>query len=399
MSALASAFRRPSHSASPDKTQQQASRSRRMPSLFNTIRLSIYATVLVLTVICLGMAGHFQSVLAASDLTRFVPFAIFVCVASLFIFTILILFSVFLRERNPISTRIELASLGLAGVFWLVLGVYLTTSEAQDADVECFESADSQVVLDEQAASFHTDQFQSMYRVLMAFALMNAALIIAACLILLFLAFRRHKQGDVHMWHGPRYKAAAFGASEKPQQRKKSSLLPTHAVAAGAAAIGGAAAAVTRSKSTTRTPPTARRDPKRQNSSRSATQPTRQNSSRSQTAAAIQPTRQDSGRSEPRRQNSGREPHRSNSGRDPQRSNSARDPHRSNSGRDAQRQNSTGRRQQSSTTNPYMASYYNAPLPNVPRQARYAPTTSSTSTDDYDAGHMVNPARQNSQRR
>lgn len=34
-----------------------------------------------------------------------------------------------------------------------VLGVYLTTSEAQDADVECFESADSQVVLDEQAAS------------------------------------------------------------------------------------------------------------------------------------------------------------------------------------------------------------------------------------------------------
>lgn len=42
MSALASAFRRPSHPASPDKTQQQTSRSRRMPSLFNTIRLSIY---------------------------------------------------------------------------------------------------------------------------------------------------------------------------------------------------------------------------------------------------------------------------------------------------------------------------------------------------------------------
>jgi len=28
-------------------------------------------------------------------------------------------FSLFLRERNPISTRIELASLGLAGMFWL----------------------------------------------------------------------------------------------------------------------------------------------------------------------------------------------------------------------------------------------------------------------------------------
>lgn len=82
-----------------------------------------------------------------------------------------ILFSVFLRERNPISTRIELASLGLAGVFWLgafflprpfrlklihlspVLGVFLATSEAQDADVECFESPDSQVVLDDEIAS------------------------------------------------------------------------------------------------------------------------------------------------------------------------------------------------------------------------------------------------------
>lgn len=30
-----------------------------------------------------------------------------------------LIFSFLLRERNPISTRIELASLGLAGVFWL----------------------------------------------------------------------------------------------------------------------------------------------------------------------------------------------------------------------------------------------------------------------------------------
>ncbi|TFK28718.1 hypothetical protein FA15DRAFT_477628 [Coprinopsis marcescibilis] len=213
-------------------------RSKRMPSLFNTIRASIYGSVLLFTVICLAMAGHFQTVLAASDLTRFVPFAIFVCSASLFIFMILVLFSALLRERNPISTRIELASLGLAGVFWLVLGVYLTTSESQDADVECFASAESQVVLEEEIASFHTDQFQAMYRVLTSFSLINAILVIASCLILLFLALRRHRNGDEHMWHGPVTSCAWFNTynygknNGKPGHQTRPSmaaLLPTAA--------------------------------------------------------------------------------------------------------------------------------------------------------------------------
>ncbi|KIK06692.1 hypothetical protein K443DRAFT_247083 [Laccaria amethystina LaAM-08-1] len=181
---------------------QPAPRSR-MSALFNTIRASIYGSVLLFTVICLAMAGHFQTVLAASDLTRFIPFAIFVCSASFFIFMVLISFGVFLRERNPISTRIELASLGLAGVFWLVLGVYLTTSESQSADVECFASSDATQPLSDEAASFHTDQYQAMYRVLNSFSLINAALILFSCLTLLFLAARRHRNGDKHMWHGP----------------------------------------------------------------------------------------------------------------------------------------------------------------------------------------------------
>lgn len=62
--------------------------------------------VLLFTVICLAMAGSFQQVLAASDLSRyfnfllsviilsslsarFVPFAIFVCCASLLIILVL----------------------------------------------------------------------------------------------------------------------------------------------------------------------------------------------------------------------------------------------------------------------------------------------------------------------
>jgi len=201
-----------------------------MPILFNTIRASIYGSVLLFTGVCLAMAGHFQSVLAASDLTRFVPFAIFVCAASLLIFIVLLSFSYFLRERNPISTRIELASLGLAGIFWLTLGVYLTTSDAQTADVECFTATDLQVPLDDQIANFHTAQYQAMYRVLNAFSLLNALLAILSCGILLILALRRHWRGDEHMWHGPVTSCAWFNnyQSAKLPQGKSSetSVLP-----------------------------------------------------------------------------------------------------------------------------------------------------------------------------
>jgi len=103
------------------------------------------------------MAGHFQSVLAASDLSgqhllcrlylfslipvyillaRFVPFAIFVCAASLLIIICLcvdctcwlfvnliyfcsLAFSFFFRERNPITTKFELIFLGMIGLLWL----------------------------------------------------------------------------------------------------------------------------------------------------------------------------------------------------------------------------------------------------------------------------------------
>jgi len=217
------------HKNKPSTTTTSPTRAK-MPILFNTIRASIYGSVLLFTGICLAMAGHFQSVLAASDLTRFVPFAIFVCSASLFIFFILLSFSYSLRERNPISTRIELASLGLVGMFWLILGVYLMTSDAQSADVECFTSTDLQIPVDQEIADFHTDQYQAMYRVLNAFSLMNATLIIVSCLTLLFLAIRRHRKGDEHMWHGPVTSCAWFNNYENAKlargKSSSSSILP-----------------------------------------------------------------------------------------------------------------------------------------------------------------------------
>jgi hypothetical protein len=78
-----------------------------LPLAIISLTGNIVGSVLLFTGICLAMAGHFQSVLAASDLSaysllppihtiltdlitaRFVPFAIFVCSASLFIFVVL----------------------------------------------------------------------------------------------------------------------------------------------------------------------------------------------------------------------------------------------------------------------------------------------------------------------
>jgi len=221
-----------------DSRQTQPASSRVRMSLFSIIRTSLYGTVILFTVICLAMAGHFQSVLVASNLTRFIPFAIFVCSVSMLVFLVLLSFSYFLRGRNPISTRIELACLGFAGLFWLVLGVFLVTSDAQNADVECFSSAsDTQTPLDDNLASFHTDQYQAMYRVLMTFSLFNAVLVIFACLALLFLAVRRHRKGDQHMWYGPVTSCAWFNSYGNTKQTEaktsNSSILPVATVYMG----------------------------------------------------------------------------------------------------------------------------------------------------------------------
>lgn len=70
------------------------------------------------------------------------PFAIFVCSASLLLLLALLGFGLW-RDRNPISTRLELGCLGLLGILWLALGAFLGSSDAGDSDVECFSSADS----------------------------------------------------------------------------------------------------------------------------------------------------------------------------------------------------------------------------------------------------------------
>ncbi|KAK7061727.1 ubiquitin-CONJUGAT-2 domain-containing protein [Favolaschia claudopus] len=207
-----------------------------MPSLFLILRACLYGAVFIATLICLGMAGHFQSVLASSDLTRFVPFALFVCSIGLLVILCLLGCSFFLRERSPISTRHELACLGILGVLWLALGLFLSTSDSQSADVECFASDSSSVVLDESTADFQTEQYHAMYHVLMAFSLINAVLVLFAFAALLTLAIRRHLDGDYHMWYGPVTAGMVnnYGKTPLTQQSRRSrsksakpSILPT----------------------------------------------------------------------------------------------------------------------------------------------------------------------------
>lgn len=203
-----------------------------MLSPFNIVRTSVYAAVVVFTAICLAMAGHFQHFLATSDLTRFVPFSLFVCATSLFIITLLLGFSFFLKDRNPISTRIELSVLGLLGFFWFVLGIYLAKSTSQSANVECFDSPSSTDPLPDDASAFHTEQYQAMYRVLNSFAILNAILVAFFCLSLLVLAMRRQRKGDEHMWHGPVTSCAWFNSYGRASVKRgasgasSSSILP-----------------------------------------------------------------------------------------------------------------------------------------------------------------------------
>ena len=99
-----------------------------------------------------------------TPLAHFVPFAIFVSVVSLLVILVLYvrnftgkcfssyfnlltilnhhrIVSTIFKQKSPISTRIELACLGLLGVLWLALGSFLAASAAAEADVECFSSS------------------------------------------------------------------------------------------------------------------------------------------------------------------------------------------------------------------------------------------------------------------
>ncbi|KAG1907173.1 uncharacterized protein F5891DRAFT_1000372 [Suillus fuscotomentosus] len=169
-----------------------------MPSKFNIFRTCIYGVVFIWTLICLGIAAHFQSLLVITDLTRFVPFTIFVCSVSMLILIILLGCSM-VRTSNPISTRIELGCLGLLGTFWLALGAFLASSDSENANVECYSSDAETSPID--VPGFSTETYQAQYRVLEAFSLFNLILILVFLLFLLALAVKHHFRVNRNVWY------------------------------------------------------------------------------------------------------------------------------------------------------------------------------------------------------
>jgi len=188
-----------------------------MPTKFNISRLSIFIVVFLWTIICLAIAGHFQSLLVSSDLTHFIPFALFVCSASALILLVL-LGCTLRRERNPISTRIELGCLGFLGVLWLALGAFLITSDSSDADVECYSSTDDTDPVD--VSGFSTETYQAQYRVLEAFSLFNVILVWSFFLFLLGLTLRHHLRGNRKVWRTPVNIYPWFAPRSSPQSKQ-----------------------------------------------------------------------------------------------------------------------------------------------------------------------------------
>jgi len=198
-------------------------RRSQMPVVFNIVRASIYTAVLLWSVICLAIAIHFNALLTTNDLTRFIPFVIFVCSATLAIILALLLFGV--KKANPISARVELGCLGLAGIIWLVLAAILITSNAEDADVECYsnDSSAGSVLID--VPGFSTETYRAQYRVLEAFSLFNVILIWVFLLFVLFLALRDHFRGERHVWFTP-VTAYPWLYRNQAQEKEKELKLP-----------------------------------------------------------------------------------------------------------------------------------------------------------------------------
>jgi hypothetical protein len=196
----------------------------RMPPLFNLIRIGILVTVLLWTIIVLAIAIHFHGILTTNDLTRFIPFAIFVSAATIVLLLALLLFG--LKKANPISTRIELGCLGLDGILWLVLAAFLVSSDAEDADVECFTSNAVSGQVPIEMPGFNTETYQAQYRVIEAFSLFNVILIWAFLLFLLFLAWRHHSSGQRSVWITPVTSFPWFYSSQDAVDEKEAKLPP-----------------------------------------------------------------------------------------------------------------------------------------------------------------------------
>jgi len=166
-----------------------------MLSFFNIVRFVIFFTVMAWSLIVLGLSAFFDHLIISSDMTRYVPFAIFLAVCTLVIIPTLLITGSLKRGGLMSQVRTELAFTGLLGLLWLILG--LSTASAEDSIITCdFDGSGDFVESDE----YSTDMYHEQLRVLRAFSIFNALLLLGFFLFLLFLTIRQHLMGRTFVW-------------------------------------------------------------------------------------------------------------------------------------------------------------------------------------------------------
>lgn len=197
----------------------------RMHLVFNALRAFTFVVILAWSLIVLAIAIHFQLVLVSSELTHFVPLALFASAFTIVAIVVLLVLST-LWKVNPVSTRIELVCVGAVGTIWLALGLVMATSPSQDADVECFSESDGSL----EVTGFTTDAFHAQYRVVEAFSLFNVILSWGYFLTLLVLALRHFHLGWKRVWQTPATTSPLKRRpSHKPSHRSASLPVPVTA--------------------------------------------------------------------------------------------------------------------------------------------------------------------------
>jgi len=157
------------------------------PNRLEALRIAIFILVLVTSLVALALALHFLTVLQSNDLTHFVPFALFASVASI-IGMIALIAIVLVHKSKPAALKVELAIMGFLGILWLILSIFISTSPAENADVQCF--SDDGDLLDEDDGPFDSELFHAQYRALTAIGSVNAFSLLIMCAVLTYMALR-----------------------------------------------------------------------------------------------------------------------------------------------------------------------------------------------------------------
>lgn len=95
---------------------------------------------------------------------------------------------VLVHKSKPSALKVELAIMGIVGILWLVLSIFISTSPAESADVQCF--SDDGDLLAEDDGPFDSELFHAQYRALMAIGSVNAFSLLILCAVLTYMALR-----------------------------------------------------------------------------------------------------------------------------------------------------------------------------------------------------------------